>query len=103
MLAPGVERWRKHAALLPFERLLTAAFGPNASRATAFDHVDQLFEQIALRQSLSLRRDFAHVTVATTAGAEQIHKGTGSSLTFPRPQHDRSQIIDGKPLINRNA
>src|SRR5215471_18744121 len=44
MLAPGVEWWRKHAALLPFEGLLATAFRPNAGRATALDHVDQLFE-----------------------------------------------------------
>src|SRR5919108_6517791 len=77
MLAPSVERWREHTALLPFEGLLTAAFAPNGGRAAPLDDVDQLFEQIALRQSLPLRRNFTDVTVATTPGTKQINKGAG--------------------------
>ena len=37
MLAPGVERWGEHTAFLPFERLLRAAFGPNAGRTPSLD------------------------------------------------------------------
>src|ERR1041384_239006 len=57
MLTPGVQRRREHAALLPFERLLPAVFRPNARRAAPFDDVDQLFEEIALRQGLPLREE----------------------------------------------
>src|SRR4030095_14995765 len=102
MLAPGVERRRKHTALLPFEGLLTAVFGPNTGRAAPFDHVNQLLEQIALRQSLPLRRDFAYVTVTTAPGTKQIDKCAGISLPFPHPHLDLAQVIDDKPLINRN-
>src|SRR5262245_23477681 len=103
MLAPGVERWRKHTAVLPFEGLLTAAFGPNTGRTAPLDNVDQLFEQVASGQRLSLRRDFTYVTVATAARAEQIYERAGSSLPLPRPHRHCCQIIDGKPLVNRNA
>src|ERR1044071_5351759 len=58
MLAPRVERRPKHASLLPFESLLAAAFRPNTGRAAPFVNIDQLFKQIALRQSLALGRNF---------------------------------------------
>ncbi len=103
VLAPGVERRREHAALLPFEGLLSAAFRPNAGRAAPLDHIDQLFEEIALRQRLPLRRDFTYVTVAATPCADHIDKRAGSSLTFPRLDRHGRQIIDGKLLVDRNA
>jgi hypothetical protein len=76
MLAPGVERWGEHTAFLPFERLLRAAFGPNAGRTPSLDHINQLFEKIALRQRLALRLNFTRITITTAAGAHQVDKGT---------------------------
>src|SRR5262245_29750243 len=103
MLAPGVKRRRKHTALLPFESLLAATLGPNTGSAAPFDHVDQLLEQVAFRQSLSLRRNFTKITVTTTACAKEIDKGSGSSLTLPRLHHHRGQVVDSEPPVNRNA
>ena len=103
MLAPGIERRREHAAVLPFECLLAAAFSPNAGRAAPLDHVDQLFEEVALRQGLALRRDFTRVTVTTASGADQVDEGAKNPLTFPRPQRNRCQIIDGKAVVDRNV
>ena len=71
--------------MLPFERLLRAAFGPNAGRNSSLDHVNQLFEKIALRQRWPLRRDFARIRITTPSGAEQVNKGTESSLRFHGP------------------
>ena len=85
MLAPGIERRREHAAFLPFECLLAAAFGPNAGRAAPLDHVDQLFEEVALRQGLALRRDFTRVTVTTASGADQLMKAPKTPLRFHGP------------------
>src|SRR6266850_3427270 len=103
MLAPGIERRREHAAFLPFECLLATTFSPNAGRATPLDHIDQLFEEVALRQGLALRRDFTRVTVTTASGTYQIDEGAKNPLTFPRPQRNRCQIIDGKSVVDRNA
>src|SRR4029079_13900340 len=93
MLTPGVKLRQEHAALLPFERLLPAVFRPNARRAAPFDDVDQLFEEIALRQGLPLRRDFTHVAVAAASRAEHIDTRPESSLPFPRAHGNRGQII----------
>src|SRR4029077_15858690 len=103
MLAPGIERWREHAALLPFEGLLTAPFSPNARRAAALDDVDQFCEETAFRESLALRGDFTYITVATTPRPKHVDKRAESSLTFPRLHRHRRQIVDGEPLVNRRA
>src|SRR6266508_486408 len=44
MLAPGIERRRKHAAFVPLESLLAPIGLPNARRASTFDDVDKLLE-----------------------------------------------------------
>jgi hypothetical protein len=74
MLMPRVERRREKAAFLPLEDLLFAAFVPDGGRSSAFENVNQLLEQIALRLALAPRRDRADISAARATGADELNE-----------------------------
>ena len=71
--------------MLPFERLLRAAFGPNAGRTSSLDHVNQLFEKIALRQRWPLRRDFTRIRITTRPAPSRLIKAPKAPYVSTAP------------------
>lgn len=90
VLAPGVQRRRKHAAFVPFESLLASTFLPDGGGAATFDDVDEFFEEIALWQRLALGGDFADIGVAAPPGAEHVDESARRAFAPPRAELDRS-------------
>src|SRR5207244_7637521 len=74
VLAPRVERRRKHTPLLPFKGLPSACFLPNRCRATSVYDIDELFEQVTLGESFTLGRDFTNVSITPASSAQHIHE-----------------------------
>src|SRR5258706_5476836 len=103
MLPPSIERRRKHAALVPFKALLAPAILPDGGCAPAFNDVNQLFKQIALRRCLALGRDLAYVSVTAAPGTKHIYKRARGAFALPQAELDGSEIVDGEALVDWDA
>jgi hypothetical protein len=83
VLMPRVERRREEATLLPFEGLFFGSFVPHCGRSPAFDNINQLLKEIALRFALASGRDLANIGAAGAAGSDQMNKGAKYAGALP--------------------
>src|SRR5215475_6015017 len=88
MLTPGIERRRKHAALLPFKSLLSASFLPNRGGAAPFYNINELFKEVALGQSLIFRRNFTDISITTPPCTQHVDKSPRGAFAFPGTQRN---------------
>src|ERR1043166_3657076 len=94
VLMPGVERRRKEAPFLPFESLFMTFFVPNRRGAASFHDVNELFEEITLRQAALFRRDFRDVNIASASGADEINEAPEHAFASPGSHGDAAEIFD---------